>query len=83
VAGKFGQAVAMDSAVLENPNQGLPAMTPLRVLESPRPPPSPLVLCDRLLTLAQDADRAGLAVTAEHLLELAHSVFEETPLRPQ
>jgi hypothetical protein len=38
---------------------------------------SPLVLCDRLLTLAQDADRAGFAVTAEHLLHLAHTVFEE------
>ena len=39
--------------------------------------PSPLMLCDRLLTLAQDADRAGYAVTAEHLLQLAHTVFEE------
>lgn len=39
--------------------------------------PSPLILCDRLLALAQDADRAGLAVTAEHLLHLAHAVFDE------
>jgi hypothetical protein len=39
--------------------------------------PSPLVLCDRLLTLAQDADRAGCAMTAEHLIHLAHSVFDE------
>jgi hypothetical protein len=39
--------------------------------------PSPLMLCDRLLTLAQDADRAGLAITAEHLLHLAHGVFDE------
>ena len=38
---------------------------------------SPLVLCDRLITLAQDADRAGFAVTAEHLVHLAHSMFEE------
>lgn len=38
---------------------------------------SPLVLCDRLLTLAQDADRAGFAITAEHLLQLAHTVLEE------
>lgn len=50
----------------------------------PRPtPPSPLVLCDRLLTLAQDADRAGFTVTAEHLLHLADSVFEEERLTPQ
>lgn len=49
----------------------------------PRPPtPSPLVLCDRLLTLAQDADRAGFTVTAEHLLHLADSVFEEAHLPP-
>jgi hypothetical protein len=41
--------------------------------------PSPLVMCDRLLTLAQDADRAGFAVTAEHLLHLAYTVFEEKP----
>jgi hypothetical protein len=39
--------------------------------------PSPLVLCDRLLTLAQDADRAGCAVTAEQLLHLAHVVLDE------
>jgi hypothetical protein len=46
-----------------------------------RPPvPSPLLLCDRLLRLAEDADRAGFAITAEHLLHLAHTVFEE--LRP-
>jgi hypothetical protein len=35
------------------------------------------MLCDRLLTLAQDADLAGCAVTAEQLLTLAHTVFEE------
>jgi hypothetical protein len=43
----------------------------------PKMVPSPLMLCDRLLTLAQDADRAGYAATAEHLLELADAVFEE------
>lgn len=45
--------------------------------EPPTPLPSPLVLSDRLLRLAQDADRAGCAVTAEHLLHLAHTVLEE------
>jgi hypothetical protein len=44
---------------------------------SPLHSPSALILCDRLLTLAQDADRAGLAITAEHLLHLAHAVFDE------
>ena len=52
-------------------------MQQLQPIEMPRTVPSPLMLCDRLLTLAQDADRAGLAVTAEHLLQLAHTVFEE------
>ena len=47
----------------------------------PGPSPSPLVLCDRLLRLAEDAERAGCAVTAEHLLFLAHTVLEETPGR--
>jgi hypothetical protein len=42
---------------------------------------SPLVLCDRLLTLAQDADRAGLRGAAEGLLELIGVVLEPTPRR--
>jgi hypothetical protein len=41
------------------------------------PPPSPLILCDRLISLAQDADRAGLLDTAEQLVHLAHVVLEE------
>jgi hypothetical protein len=53
-----------------------------QVAERPTLPPisakaSPLVLSDRLITLAQDADRAGFAVTAEHLVYLAHTIFEE------
>jgi hypothetical protein len=43
------------------------------------PPPSPLVICDRLLSLAEDADRAGLVVTADHLVHLASAMFEEAP----
>lgn len=38
---------------------------------------SPLMLSDRLLSLAQDADKAGCAATALRLLALAHSVFDE------
>lgn len=41
---------------------------------------SPLVLADRLLTLAQDADRAGYAETASHLVQVMFSVLE-TPSR--
>jgi hypothetical protein len=43
---------------------------------------SELVLSDRLLSLAQDADRAGYRDTAEHLLTLACSVFDEAPAKP-
>jgi len=42
---------------------------------------SPLVLSDRLITLAQAADRAGYTETAEHLVELACSVLDEAPRR--
>ena len=38
-----------------------------------------LVLSDRLIALAQDADQAGYTDTAEHLLTLACSVFDEAP----
>jgi hypothetical protein len=37
---------------------------------------SPLMLSDRLLRLAEDADTAGLRVTAEHLLALAEDVLD-------
>lgn len=42
---------------------------------------SPLMLSDRLLTLAQDADRAGMRGMAEHLLGLASDVLEPVPAR--
>ncbi len=45
---------------------------------APAMPASPLVLSDHLLSLAQEADRAGFAVVAEHLLHLAHSVLEDS-----
>ncbi len=53
----------------------MPNLSPITA--KPPPPASPLVLCDRLITLAQDAERAGCAVTAEHLVHLAHTVLEE------
>ena len=47
-----------------------------------RPDFSELVLSDRLITLAKDADRAGYTDTAEMLLNLACSVFDEAPRKP-
>lgn len=44
-------------------------------------PPSKLVICDRLLTLAQEADRAGCPDTARHLVGLLDTVFPEPPRR--
>ena len=44
-------------------------MSHLGFAEPSRPVASPLVLSDRLLTLAQDADRAGLRGAALRLLE--------------
>lgn len=52
-------------------------MLQLQYADMPARAPSPLVLCDRLLTLAQDADRAGCVTTAERLLKLAYSVFDD------
>ena len=43
------------------------------------PPVSPLVLSDRLITLARDADRAGFTGTADRLVRLAYAVFDEPP----
>jgi hypothetical protein len=48
----------------------------------PKPAFSELVLSDRLITLAKDADCAGYIDTAEHLLSLACSVFDEAPRKP-
>ena len=43
------------------------------------PAVSELMLSDRLITLAEDADRAGYTTTAERLLDLACSVFDKAP----
>ena len=40
---------------------------------------SPLMIADRLLTLAKDADRAGLHRPAQRLLKLAFAVYDEKP----
>jgi hypothetical protein len=43
---------------------------------------SNLILSDRLIALAEDADRAGYTDTAEMLVNLACSVFDEAPKKP-
>lgn len=44
--------------------------------EPPRPAPSPLMLSDRLIALARDADHAGLRAAAVCLIGLAHDVLD-------
>lgn len=46
--------------------------TPIRTTQT-----SPLVLSDHLITLAQEADRAGYTSTARRLITLACNVFDE------
>ncbi len=45
------------------------------------PTVSPLVLADRLITLAREADRAGYTDSASRLVGMALAVFDETPRR--
>ena len=42
-----------------------------------QPVVSPLMLADRLIHLAQDADRVGMRQAATRLIDLAHAVFDE------
>ena len=44
---------------------------------------SPMLIADRLITLAQDADRAGYRGTAASLVSLVYSVLDEprTPIQ--
>ncbi len=49
----------------------LPAVAPI----------SALVLCDRLIQVAQDADRAGYSQTAAHLVALVDHMFDGPPQR--
>jgi len=52
-------------------NSAIPAAQPVIV--------SPLVLADRLLGLAQDADQAGLRRPAADLVRLAFAMYDEVP----
>jgi hypothetical protein len=54
----------------------------LNIAAPPKTAFSKLMLSDRLIALAEDADRAGFLDTAEHLVTLACSVFDEAPKAP-
>ena len=41
-----------------------------------------MTLSDRLITLAKDAETAGFALTADQLVQLAITIFDEAPRRP-
>jgi hypothetical protein len=59
-------------------------MPPPAMLDLPSPPSfSPLVLIDRLITLAEQADRAGMDQAAGHLVRLAFAVGDDGPVLPQ
>ena len=45
-------------------------------------PVTPLSLSDHLITLAKKAEIAGYSVTAEKLVRLALTIFDEAPRRP-
>ncbi|HLB96578.1 MAG TPA: hypothetical protein VJK90_02895 [Acetobacteraceae bacterium] len=65
-----------------------PSLPPVRPIEirpvQTRPvETSPLTLSDHLITLAEEADRAGYTNTARRLVNLACTVFDEAAtLRP-
>ena len=52
------------------------------VIEPSRNLQSASLSSDRLIALAEDADRAGYSDTAERLVTLACSVFDEAPGKP-
>ncbi len=53
-------------------------------LSPPEPPlpaaPTPLMLSDRLISLAEAAEHAGLRATATRLVRLACTVLDEAPV---
>ena len=50
---------------------------PATVPTPPGPKFSPLILADRLITLAQEADRAGYSSSASRLIGAAYAVLDE------
>jgi hypothetical protein len=68
-------------AAEQNPerNRNTLMSTTAHGLSAPTPTVSPLVLADRMLDLAKEADRAGYATTAGRLLDLALAVLDNPP----
>ncbi len=58
----------------------LPSRPPPAMLAGPHQL-SPLMLADRLISLAQEADRAGHPAAATTLIGLAYTVLDERPLQ--
>ena len=54
-------------------------MAGIALFDDDQPSLSPLVIYDRLLSLAQEADQAGLRETAEILLDTASKVLDCPP----
>jgi hypothetical protein len=54
-------------------------MSATQQIDQPYPLTSPMILSDRLLSLAEAAERAGFTDTADDLVRLAHRVFDEKP----
>lgn len=58
------------------------ASAPAKIADYHEPIVSPLILTDRLITLAQDAERAGLPIVANRLVRLALRACVPVPRRP-
>lgn len=59
----------------------IPARSPATGLQTASAAISPLVLCDHLIQVAQEADRAGYVQTAAHLVEALERMFDTPPQR--
>ncbi len=57
-------------------------MLNLSIVPEPGAVPSPLWICDRLITMAQQADRAGYPAAADALVRLAVALPENRSIRP-
>ena len=62
-----------------------PPVLPKQAGRRTRPQPftvSPLSLADRMISLAQDADRAGYRDAAADLVNLVYAVLDQRAIRP-
>jgi hypothetical protein len=72
------------AAVRRNTPATAPAVAPAiapAIEPAAAPATSPLMICDRLIGLALDADRAGYSATAGRLVLLANRIFDEKRTR--